>query len=593
MTSTRFGLSFLRCDAASFLPRSWRRSRREGRSRRPIRAHRQSGASIPAGASGAVDRPAEGRAPAADQRARARPAEARARRRRPLPAASARRRRRSAGEGQRDRRGRSPAGTSPATLHVETAAGHGFDEAALEVAKGLVFQPATRDGKPIPARVKHLYVFVPSRRARLAGRVLSASRRAPSPGATVVARAPDGTEKHVDRPRSTGAWTIDRLAARHLPPHRGRRRLQAARGRRDRSLRGGSRDGRSPRPGRRHLRRRRRRGRLRPREGAPPRRRRPLALAARALAHPGDQRRRAEGAPQSAGRRATAGDLGAPHRARVGAAGYAGVRRWDAGAHRLPLRRPQLRRPLRDARQDRLLPGQLQRPLRPRDGGHRRRRAGRAEERQAPRARAVRSHRRARARRRAHRRRVEVRRRGAALVARRVAEAGARSDRRRGHRGARLLRLPGAPREELGQGEAGLPRRFHRLRRPARPPHHRRERQRPDAHRRDQRPHGLLARAGRLPQQAERRHRAAPQRRGRGRLHRRHRRRASTSTSPTFPISSRIELAQKIAKDATMDFGLDLLYEPYNVFAQLPHPTPPGQPPPGPVPGAPAGERRT
>src|SRR5213079_1243713 len=41
------------------------------------------------------------------------------------------------------------------------------------------------------------------------------------------------------------------------------------------------------------------------------------------------------------------------------------------------------------------------------------------------------------------------------------------------------------------------------------------------------------------------------------------------------PISSRIELAQKLAPEATMNLGLDLLYEPYTVAARLPPPNPP------------------
>ncbi len=48
------------------------------------------------------------------------------------------------------------------------------------------------------------------------------------------------------------------------------------------------------------------------------------------------------------------------------------------------------------------------------------------------------------------------------------------------------------------------------------------------------------------------------------------------------PISARVELAQKFGRAATMNFGLDLLYNPYNVSAVLPPPPPPGQPPGGP-----------
>jgi TonB family protein len=42
---------------------------------------------------------------------------------------------------------------------VATPAGHGFDEAALAAGKQLRFKPATRDGVPIPARIRFPYVF--------------------------------------------------------------------------------------------------------------------------------------------------------------------------------------------------------------------------------------------------------------------------------------------------------------------------------------------------------------------------------------------------------------------------------------------------
>ena len=38
-------------------------------------------------------------------------------------------------------------------------AGHGFDEAAVEAAKKLVFTPATKDGAKVPARIKYRYAF--------------------------------------------------------------------------------------------------------------------------------------------------------------------------------------------------------------------------------------------------------------------------------------------------------------------------------------------------------------------------------------------------------------------------------------------------
>jgi hypothetical protein len=49
-----------------------------------------------------------------------------------------------------------------------------------------------------------------------------------------------------------------------------------------------------------------------------------------------------------------------------------------------------------------------------------------------------------------------------------------------------------------------------------------------------------------------------------------------------YPITSRIELASKLAKDATMNFGLDLYYGPYDVNVVLPLPSTPGEPAGGP-----------
>ncbi len=42
---------------------------------------------------------------------------------------------------------------------VKTPVGNGFDEAALEAGRKLIFEPATRDGQPVPARVVFPYVF--------------------------------------------------------------------------------------------------------------------------------------------------------------------------------------------------------------------------------------------------------------------------------------------------------------------------------------------------------------------------------------------------------------------------------------------------
>jgi hypothetical protein len=49
-----------------------------------------------------------------------------------------------------------------------------------------------------------------------------------------------------------------------------------------------------------------------------------------------------------------------------------------------------------------------------------------------------------------------------------------------------------------------------------------------------------------------------------------------------YPVSSRIELAQKLDRKITLNTGIDLYYVPYNVSAQLPPLGTAGQPPPGP-----------
>jgi TonB family protein len=45
------------------------------------------------------------------------------------------------------------------SAEVQTAAGHGFDEAAVEAARGFEFDPATRGGRPIPAKILYRYEF--------------------------------------------------------------------------------------------------------------------------------------------------------------------------------------------------------------------------------------------------------------------------------------------------------------------------------------------------------------------------------------------------------------------------------------------------
>lgn len=85
---------------------------------------------------------------------------------------------------------------------VVQPAGHGFDEAALAAARQLLFNPATQDGAPIPARIHFPYVFemvqaeeeVPAEAlpARFEGRVMSADGDTPIIGAQIKIAAIEG-----------------------------------------------------------------------------------------------------------------------------------------------------------------------------------------------------------------------------------------------------------------------------------------------------------------------------------------------------------------------------------------------------------------
>ena len=103
--------------------------------------------------------------------------------------------------------------TIDATGHVTKATvdnpvGHGFDEAALEAARTLVFDPAVRtsDGMPVAARIRFSYRFVPPPGV-LAGRVLKRGTERPLEGASVVARDESGRE-YAATSAADGSWRI-------------------------------------------------------------------------------------------------------------------------------------------------------------------------------------------------------------------------------------------------------------------------------------------------------------------------------------------------------------------------------------------------
>ena len=92
---------------------------------------------------------------------------------------------------------------------VEAAAGHGFDEAALEAAKKLELTPATRDGKPIPSRIKHRYTFVPPA-GRLHGKITSSSRDTSLANVPVEVTLPSGEVRSVTTAQD-GTFTVPDL----------------------------------------------------------------------------------------------------------------------------------------------------------------------------------------------------------------------------------------------------------------------------------------------------------------------------------------------------------------------------------------------
>jgi len=92
---------------------------------------------------------------------------------------------------------------------VDTPVGHGFDEAAVDAAKKLRFEPAQRNGRPVAARIKHQYVFSPPA-SRLVGRVAASASDAPIAGATVVVHAANGAERSTQT-ATDGTWSIDKL----------------------------------------------------------------------------------------------------------------------------------------------------------------------------------------------------------------------------------------------------------------------------------------------------------------------------------------------------------------------------------------------
>ena len=94
---------------------------------------------------------------------------------------------------------------------VEKPIGHGFDEAAVAAAQRLIFEPATRDGKPVPARIRFVYRFTPPPSV-LSGRVVTEAGERPIAGAAVTVRDAAGVE-HAATTGADGNWRIEGLPA--------------------------------------------------------------------------------------------------------------------------------------------------------------------------------------------------------------------------------------------------------------------------------------------------------------------------------------------------------------------------------------------
>lgn len=83
-----------------------------------------------------------------------------------------------------------------------------FDDAAVEAAKKAQFSPAKRNGQAIAAKIRHKYSFAPPP-ARLVG-VVRTESGTPIPGATVTARGADGAD-HTTTTVEGGKFAIEGL----------------------------------------------------------------------------------------------------------------------------------------------------------------------------------------------------------------------------------------------------------------------------------------------------------------------------------------------------------------------------------------------
>jgi len=110
--------------------------------------------------------------------------------------------------------------------HVDDSVGVGYDRAAIDAVKRWQFEPATRNGQPIPARVRALVHFVPAVAATVPPAAPEAPALAPAPAAPATATdakpdpvVPDSASKEAaEDPHGPTEITV---AGRARPPTRG------------------------------------------------------------------------------------------------------------------------------------------------------------------------------------------------------------------------------------------------------------------------------------------------------------------------------------------------------------------------------------
>ena len=93
---------------------------------------------------------------------------------------------------------------------VETPQGHGFDEAALEAARKLVFEPAKRADRAVAAKIRHRYAFTPPE-ARFRGRVRARDTDRAVGAGKITLTGPDGQARTTDL--AAGSFTFEGLVA--------------------------------------------------------------------------------------------------------------------------------------------------------------------------------------------------------------------------------------------------------------------------------------------------------------------------------------------------------------------------------------------